>query len=351
MITHCCLEPHGTDHRHGRAITSNCGPPRRMFPASRRPRQGARRFPSPMFTSRWNTSAADSAASFRRTSGAWKPAQLSKASGGKPGKAVPRPRHRIDDRRQPPLGFRAGQSRRRRRTAPSPPGNRSPGRPAASAAEAKCAPVPVRVHEVPNRRMNHTAFRSMRAARAPGARPIIRRPASSPAPRSRIWRPSSAWTRWTVFLKNLNLTSRADVYQVAIREGRRNDRLEETLASARRSGSGPVKRGLGLGDQHLGRRRACQPVPHHHQSGWLGGVEIGTQDLGTGTRTIITMVAAETLGLPMGAITLKHRRQRISALGWRRAAPPPSAAFPPPPANPASTRWKNCSTWWRRRWA
>ncbi len=28
-------------------------------------------------------------------------------------------------------------------------------------------------------------------------------------------------------------------------------------------------------------------------------VEIGSQDLGTGTRTIITQVAAETLGLPM----------------------------------------------------
>jgi len=33
-------------------------------------------------------------------------------------------------------------------------------------------------------------------------------------------------------------------------------------------------------------------------------VDIGTQDLGTGTRTIITQVAAETLGLPMAAIKL-----------------------------------------------
>jgi xanthine dehydrogenase YagR molybdenum-binding subunit len=34
-------------------------------------------------------------------------------------------------------------------------------------------------------------------------------------------------------------------------------------------------------------------------------LEIGTQDLGTGTRTAIVMVAAETLGLPLGAITLR----------------------------------------------
>ncbi len=34
-------------------------------------------------------------------------------------------------------------------------------------------------------------------------------------------------------------------------------------------------------------------------------VEIGTQDLGTGTRTIITQVAAETLGLPMSKVKLE----------------------------------------------
>ena len=33
-------------------------------------------------------------------------------------------------------------------------------------------------------------------------------------------------------------------------------------------------------------------------------IEIGTQDLGTGTRTIITQVAAETFGLPVGAVGL-----------------------------------------------
>ena len=34
-------------------------------------------------------------------------------------------------------------------------------------------------------------------------------------------------------------------------------------------------------------------------------LEIGTQDLGTGTRTAIAMVASETLGLPLDAITLR----------------------------------------------
>jgi len=34
-------------------------------------------------------------------------------------------------------------------------------------------------------------------------------------------------------------------------------------------------------------------------------VELGSQDLGTGTRTVIGMVAAETLGLPVGAIQVR----------------------------------------------
>ena len=36
-------------------------------------------------------------------------------------------------------------------------------------------------------------------------------------------------------------------------------------------GAGPVKRGLGLAYQRLGRRRPQQPVPRHHPRGWLGG--------------------------------------------------------------------------------
>ena len=43
-------------------------------------------------------------------------------------------------------------------------------------------------------------------------------------------------------------------------------------------------------------------------------VELGSQDLGTGTRTIIAQVAAETLGLPMSAIKLRDRRQRAIRL-------------------------------------
>ena len=70
-------------------------------------------------------------------------------------------------------------------------------------------------------------------------------------------------------------------------------------------GSGPVKRGMGVAIHTWGGRG--------HQSTCSlginpdGSVEIkmGTQDLGTGTRTAILIVAADTLGIPLEQITLK----------------------------------------------
>ncbi len=104
------------------------------------------------------------------------------------GEAVPGSRYRADDRRQPSFGIRQDQGGRRRRTAPSRPGNRNPGRPAGSAAEA-APPIPY-VFDIPNQRKNHTAVSINAAARAPGALPITSRPATSPVRRSRIWRRS-----------------------------------------------------------------------------------------------------------------------------------------------------------------
>jgi len=70
------------------------------------------------------------------------------------------------------------------------------------------------------------------------------------------------------------------------------------------NGPGPVKRGLGLGFNAwggMGHNSNCRVTLHADGS---VQVDIGTQDLGTGTRTVITQVAAETLGLPVSAIKL-----------------------------------------------
>jgi len=78
----------------------------------------------------------------------------------------------------------------------------------------------------------------------------------------------------------------------------------KTLWKARGSATGVVKRGLGVGLAAwggMGHASQCRTVINPDGS---VSVEIGTQDLGTGTRTIITQVAAETLGLTMNQVKL-----------------------------------------------
>ncbi len=79
--------------------------------------------------------------------------------------------------------------------------------------------------------------------------------------------------------------------------------------------SGPVKRGLGLSIHTWGggghqSNATCTIHPD-------GSVEIniGSQDLGTGTRTIIALVAGETFGLPLSAITVNIGDSRYPASG------------------------------------
>ncbi len=102
--------------------------------------------------------------------------------------------------------------------------------------------------------------------------------------------------------------------------------------------AGPVKRGLGLSMHTWGGRghnSDCDLTIHPD-----GSVEIkmGTQDLGTGTRTIILMVAADTLGIPMEPGQAAYRRQPLSGLRRLAAAAPRRAASPVPRVAPRSTR-------------
>jgi xanthine dehydrogenase YagR molybdenum-binding subunit len=76
------------------------------------------------------------------------------------------------------------------------------------------------------------------------------------------------------------------------------------LWKPRGTSTGPVKRGLGVAISAWGgggHNSNCRTTINPDGSVL---VEIGTQDLGTGTRTIITQVAAESLGLPMSKVKL-----------------------------------------------
>jgi xanthine dehydrogenase YagR molybdenum-binding subunit len=68
---------------------------------------------------------------------------------------------------------------------------------------------------------------------------------------------------------------------------------------------GPIKRGMGCAaNQWGGGGRGTKAHVEIHPDGGVV-VNCGTQDLGTGTKTIVAMVAAETLGLPYTAVTAR----------------------------------------------
>ncbi|HWN41562.1 MAG TPA: xanthine dehydrogenase family protein molybdopterin-binding subunit [Thermoanaerobaculia bacterium] len=80
-------------------------------------------------------------------------------------------------------------------------------------------------------------------------------------------------------------------------------------------GKGPVKRGLGLALHTWGgrgHRSNCEVTLHPDGT---AEAKISSQDLGTGTRTVIAIVAAESLGLPLEAVTVRLGDSRYPASG------------------------------------
>ncbi|MFL6202110.1 MAG: xanthine dehydrogenase family protein molybdopterin-binding subunit [Thermoanaerobaculia bacterium] len=81
------------------------------------------------------------------------------------------------------------------------------------------------------------------------------------------------------------------------------------------TGKGPVQRGLGL-SLHTwggrGHRSNCEVAMHPDGT---AEAKICSQDLGTGTRTVIAIVTAESLGLPLPAVTVRLGDSRYPASG------------------------------------
>jgi len=65
---------------------------------------------------------------------------------------------------------------------------------------------------------------------------------------------------------------------------------------------GPIKTGMGVSAHRWGGAGRGSQAHMDIMSDGSVVVRCGTQDIGTGTRTIVTMVAAETLGLPVSAV-------------------------------------------------
>lgn len=107
------------------------------------------------------------------------------------------------------------------------------------------------------------------------------------------------------FLKNMEITGpRAKIYTEEFAKADQLMKWKQRWHPRGDKTPGPIKHGLGLSIHTWGGRgheSHCDLTVHPD-----GAVEIkmGTQDLGTGTRTAILMVASETLGIPIAQIKL-----------------------------------------------
>jgi len=163
-------------------------------------------------------------------------------------------------------------------------------------------PLPYVYTAIPNQRKNHTAV----SINAGGARAW-----RAPNHQQACYLTDSALDDLAAKLKmdpieflskNADLTPRGDVYRLQLKRAAELMDWSKKWHARGDSGSGPVKRGMGVALstwQGAGHASKCKASIHPDGS---VVVELGSQDLGTGTRTCINIVAAETLGLPLTAV-------------------------------------------------
>jgi len=157
---------------------------------------------------------------------------------------------------------------------------------------------------VPNRRINHTAVSinagGSRAWRAPNHPQVSYITCSALDDLAH----KLGMDPLDFFIKNAQFTLRPDVYKSQLAKAADMIGWKKNWHARGDKTAGPIKRGLGLAvGTWGGAGHASTCRTNIHPDGSVE-VELGSQDLGTGTRTAILQVAAETLGIPMNAIKL-----------------------------------------------
>ena len=117
------------------------------------------------------------------------------------------------------------------------------------------------------------------------------------------------------FLHNTALTDRPEVYIEELKIAAELIGYKNKAHLRGDPASGPIKRGLGIGIHTwggMGHPSECDVAINPD-----GSVEarIGSQDLGTANRTVIGIVIAETLGLPLEAVTVELGRNSYPKSG------------------------------------
>ncbi|TMP99094.1 MAG: xanthine dehydrogenase family protein molybdopterin-binding subunit [Verrucomicrobia bacterium] len=107
------------------------------------------------------------------------------------------------------------------------------------------------------------------------------------------------------FLKNVSLTDRPNVYAEELKIAAELIGYKNKAHPRGDAKPGPIKRGLGMSIHTWGGRG--HPSDCDVTINPDGSVEakLGSQDLGSGTRTVINIVVAETLGLPLQAVKVQ----------------------------------------------
>ncbi|MBI2687308.1 MAG: xanthine dehydrogenase family protein molybdopterin-binding subunit [Acidobacteria bacterium] len=176
------------------------------------------------------------------------------------------------------------------------------------------APIPYVFVNIPNRRNNHAAVAlnagPQRAWRAPN------HPQASFLTCSALTDLAAKLNMDPLALlqKNAGLTLRADTYKDQLNKAAELMDWKNKY-HAPGEGKGTIRRGVGIGVATWGGGgHASKAKLTIHPDGSVE-VELGSQDIGTGTRTCITMVAAESLGLPMSAVKVKVGKNSYPASG------------------------------------
>jgi xanthine dehydrogenase YagR molybdenum-binding subunit len=176
-------------------------------------------------------------------------------------------------------------------------------------------PIPYVYTNIPNRRLNHSAVSihagGARAWRAPN------HPQASFLTASAMDDMAAKLNMDPIefFSKNAGYTARPETYRRQLVKAAELSDWKKRWHPRGDSGTGAIKRGLGVGFGTwggAGHASQCRTVIHADGS---VEVELGSQDLGTGTRTVIPMVAAESLGLPIQAIRVKIGDNRYPTSG------------------------------------
>jgi xanthine dehydrogenase YagR molybdenum-binding subunit len=119
----------------------------------------------------------------------------------------------------------------------------------------------------------------------------------------------------TFFKKNLALTDRADDYTEQIDKAAELIKYKELWHPRGDKAAGPIKRGVGMSIHTWGGQgHDSHCIVTINPDGSVVG-RAGTQDLGTGTRTIATIVLAETLGLPLGQVRMEIGKNSLPTSG------------------------------------